>query len=109
MAKEQLLSLEYWFRNKYKLSPKDSRFLDCEPWEIELDYETEKVMEKISKQLQTVCSKCGKVNFGERCISCGSKITVEKYYDPNFEAYELDVEKENEEFFENLKWEEVKD
>jgi len=82
--------------------------LELEDWEIELEFETEQQAEKRAKSLQKKCFRCKSIMFGDTCAVCGfSTGGKELYFDPDYEQYERDIEKENEEFFKNLKWEDA--
>ena len=109
LAKEQLSTLDYWFRSKYKLSPKDPRYLECKPWEIELEYEIDQVLEEEVKSRQELCPKCNGIVVNKVCQICGMNVSTEKYHDPDFDEYFDNIMKESEEFFGNIKWEEVPD
>ena len=109
-AKEASSSLGYWFRKKYKLSPRDPRYLSCEPWEIELEFEIAKLESERSKLYPITCTECGEPYYGNECKSCGHKSKTERYFDPDFDEYFDKVEEENEKYFKTpIKWEEVKD
>ena len=115
LAEKTIVSLGYWFRTKYNLPPKDPRYLNMEPWELELEYEiTERLeREKRRSTISHTCSNCDKVFMGDTCPYCGAPTegsTVREYYwDPDYLDYEKAVLKENENFFNNLKWVDVKD
>ncbi len=110
LAKEEVKSVDYWFRNKYKLSPKDPAYLDCEQWEIELDYLTEEAERELSK-VGNFCKRCGArlEDDSSVCSFCGFTGKVEKYSDPDFDEYFDTVEKDNEGIEDNVSWEEVPD
>lgn len=75
-----------------------------EPWEMELEYETEVVLDEQSKaQSKNYCKICGQTVIGSTCPTCGNAPTIEQYFDPDFEEYENQIEKENEEFFSKKK------
>lgn len=93
LAKEKANSLEYWYRRKYNLPLHDPRFLECEEWEIELEYETDKALNESLKALRNVCPKCGLVVYGNFCDRCQSSIPTEHYYDPDYEKYLEKIEK----------------
>ena len=111
LAKDTLTTLDYWFRSKYNLSPKDSRYLDCEPWELALEFELEQTKnEYVRSPLGNTCPECGKFFLGNECSDCGHKMKSEKYFDPDFDEYFDEVLEENEKFFSTpIKWEEIKD
>jgi len=119
---EKLLnsSLDYWFRQKYNLSPKDPRYLDCEPWEIEMELELQTLMNDKVKSIpkQQQCPNCNAVmtDIGNICKECGEEVghVKETYTDPDFDDYVKQVEKEGEEFnaaggIKSFQWEEVPD
>jgi predicted RNA-binding Zn-ribbon protein involved in translation (DUF1610 family) len=81
--------------------------LNVESWEMELDYETDLIIAERSKVSSNICPKCGENIKGSVCEKCGAKGLKEKYYDPDFDEYADMVEKDNEDFEKNLKWEEV--
>lgn len=109
-AKSTVTSIEYWFRNKYKLSPKDPLFLNCEPWEIELEFEIDQLKRELARiPHEMLCPKCGQFFDGNKCPVCGHRARVERYFDPDFEEYFNEVLRSNEQFFGGLKWEEIKD
>ncbi len=111
-------TLTYWFRQKYNLSPKDPNYLNCEPWEIELDFELDQEWNrkveshlKKNKQVKT-CPDCGQIFSGYSCPSCGRDVghSTEHFEDPNFDEYFDQVDQECKEYFtKGLKWEEVPD
>lgn len=109
LAEEEANSLYYWFRQKYNLSPKDPRFLSCEDWEIELEYEIDRYLKEYAEMMKRRCPKCGLVTYSDKCISCNTLVPKEAYYDPDYDDYEKKVIEENEEFFKQLQWTEVKD
>lgn len=43
------------------------------------------------------------------CQICGTGSRVEKFHDPDWDAYFDDVMKENKEYFDNIVWEEAPD
>jgi hypothetical protein len=120
-AERQLnTSLDYWFRTKYNLSPKDPNFLNCEPWEIELELELDTAWQKKIESHQNLqktqekpkCSECGTELFGNVCLNCGHEAghITEHYFDPDFEEYAKQIEEENEEAdIKDIKWEPVPD
>jgi len=75
---------------------------------MELEFEIDQMAEETIRSLQNTCSKCGNIFIGKLCKRCGTSASTEKYYDPDFEEYEEKVQKENDEYFSNIKWEEVK-
>jgi hypothetical protein len=86
-----------------------------EIWEIELEHEIEVFLENQHKAL--CCPKCGWLLQDNKCPNCGkvdkSKGKSTEYYvDPDFDEYYDKIEKEVEEFqdeIEKAKWEEVPD
>lgn len=102
LAKSQIHKYEYWFRKKYNLSPHDPRYLECEPWEFEFEYEIERASDDEEEALRNSCPHCGSVVYGNYCFKCKKPVPTEKYYDPNFDEYFDEVEKENEEYFASL-------
>jgi predicted RNA-binding Zn-ribbon protein involved in translation (DUF1610 family) len=83
-----------------------------ELWEIELEHEIEVFLENQHKSF--ICPTCGwKLEKG-KCNHCSKdeSNSHEYYFDPDFGDYYDKVEKEVEEFHEevsNAKWEEVPD
>lgn len=112
LARHQLRKYEYWFRKKYNLSPHDPRFLNCEPWEFELEYEIEQAANDEEESLRNVCPICGSVVYGNYCYKCKKPVPTERYTDPDWESYAAKVEAENSAFSKELSdtssWEEVK-
>ena len=94
LAKDQVYSLEYWFRRKYNFSPHDPLFLSCELWEIELEYEMDKALDESHRKLLNICPECGSIIHGNHCDKCDKNVPTEKYYDPDFEDYFNKVEAE---------------
>jgi hypothetical protein len=113
VAKREVNKVDYWFRKKFNISPKDPRYLNCESWELELEYEMDKVIEEEADSLRNFCPNCNSIIYGNYCSRCKKNVPAEKYFDPNFDEYFDKVTKENEDFFGSLgnkdKWEEVKD
>jgi rRNA maturation protein Nop10 len=83
--------------------------LNCEDWELELELETDSYAEELVEKLQTMCPRCGLMVLGNRCKRCGANTKVEKYFDPDFEDYEKEMEKDYQEFTNKDNWKEVKD
>jgi hypothetical protein len=47
LAKSKALDgYDFWFRKKYNLPPNDDRYLDIEPWKMELEFLTHDEYEK---------------------------------------------------------------
>ena len=109
LAEEQASSLEYWFRQKYNLPPKDPRFLEMEDWEVALEWETELALKRKLESYRKRCPKCKIEVIGDVCPGCGRNIGKEQvvYSDPDFDEYEKEVLEENERFFKELRWKEV--
>ena len=107
-------TIEYWFRKKYNLSPKDPRYLNCELWEmaldLELDNQAETLIRKKTESLQNMCPKCNSPLEGNVCPKCKTPVEIvrERYFDPDFAEYEKQVEEESVDIS-KLKWEDVKD
>lgn len=82
-------SLDYWFRQKFNLSPKDPRYLDCEPWEIELELELDHLMksklESYRRQRNILCPTCHTKLHGNVCPNCGEEVShvTETFVDPS--------------------------
>lgn len=111
-ARNKLLNepIEYLFRKKYNIPPKDPRFLNCETWEMELDLEMDSIYNEILESHQKICPNCKKIVIGKFCKDCGEEaVKEEKYFDPDFDEAFKDIEKENEEYFSNQKWVDVSD
>lgn len=83
--------------------------MNIEPWQIELEYEITKYFEKTVEPLKNICPKCKNIIIGNICTTCNIPTKVEKYFDPDWEDYAIEVEQENEKFFKNLKWEDAPD
>ena len=66
--------------------------MECEPWEIELDYEMDKILDASSKHLLNICPECGSVIHGNFCDTCNKTVPTERYYDPDFDSYFNQVE-----------------
>jgi hypothetical protein len=87
--------------------------LNVEVWEMELDYEIDLVLDKEAKA--NLCPKCGWMLKDNRCTNrdCREKGKIsEHYFDPDFDEYYDKIEKEVEEFKQEVskaKWEEVPD
>ena len=116
IAQSQVNSTEYWFRRKYKLSPKDPRYLNCELWEmaleLELESQTEALIRKEFESHQNLCSQCKTPLQGNVCPKCGNTVDrVREYYsDPDFAEYERKVEEESVNVdISKMKWVDVKD
>ncbi len=72
--------------------------------------EAEDVEKAATKKISSdFCPNCGGIITGETCEKCGEKDLKNQYFDPDYEKYEREVEKDNKEFFQNIEWEEVKD
>ena len=83
--------------------------MNCEDWEVELDYEVDEYIGGLIRNLGTTCVKCGSVVIGEKCEKCGTIAKIEKYYDPDFEEYEKQMEKEYKDLMKKENWVEVKE
>lgn len=79
-----------------------------EPWQVELEYEIDQLIENKTKSSLKVCPNCKNTFKGDTCSYCGDSSTTEHYFDPDYGEYEKQVERENAEFF-NQKWEDVPD
>lgn len=82
---------------------------------MELEFELETLAEDlIKKQIeshQNLCPVCNSQLKGNICTECGEEVprTREYYFDPDFDEYAENLERESREFFESQKWEEVPD
>jgi len=112
LAKEQGHTIETWYRRKYHLPITDSRYLNLEYWQMELEYEIEQFIEEETEKLRNFCPKCGTIVYGNFCSICNQNLPTERYFDPDFDEYFDAVEKECEDFTTMMKddknWEEVK-
>lgn len=61
------------------------------------------------KSRRVFCSKCNGPVVNNICQICGTGSRVEKFHDPDWDAYFDDVMKENKEYFDNIVWEEAPD
>jgi hypothetical protein len=79
--------------------------------EFELDHQAEELIKQNTLSHQNLCPKCNQPVSGMVCKSCGAKIASSRdtYSDPDYEEYAEKVEKENEEFFNKIKWEDIPD
>ena len=116
LAEEKLNTVEFWYRAKYNLPPTDPRFLNLEPWEMELEYEIDQIFEEKSKTRDALrlCPRCRSAMKGDVCTECGfrSSSKTEHYFDPDWEEYFNELEKDNEgleDGLKGLKWEDVPD
>ena len=112
LANDEVFSINRWFRNKYQLSPKDPAYLNCEQWEIELEYLTTELERDIGKT-GIFCKNCGALIIsGVRCSKCGINAGVIAHFDdPDFNEYFEKTEKDNENFIDSssIKWEVVQE
>jgi hypothetical protein len=99
--------VEYLYRKKYNIPPNDSRLLDLEYWEMDLDLEMDYLFDKKAKSLQRICPHCKLKYYGKNCPTCGQKGVKEYYEDPDFDAYVKKIEGTDP--FKDVKWEEAPD
>ena len=73
----------------------------------------DQMLEEEQEALRNICPRCNSIIYGNYCTRCKRPVPTEKYYDPDFDEYMADVEKENEDFFRDVKdeskWKEVTD
>lgn len=85
-----------------------------EPWQIELEFEIDKLLEEKAKELksrQGVCLTCNVPLIDNICPECGKEVghVTETFHDDGFEDYTKQVEKEWKEFEKETKWEDAPD
>lgn len=86
-----------WFREKYRLSPHDFRYLDLTDEEIEIDFYEGQIFEEEQKKLAEaelpLCSECGyrgqPYPDSSFCPRCGGFMSDEGtvYVDEDFDEY----------------------
>jgi len=84
-----------------------------EPWQFELEFEIDKLIEEKTKRLikkvshQNICPTCESELIGNKCPECGTKVgnITETYHDDGFEEYEKQIERE----WAEIRWEDVPD
>lgn len=74
-----------------------------------MEYFAEEAERELAKISENKCPRCGEPIDGNVCNKCGQTGLVEKFYDPDYEEYEKIVDADNQEYFKNIEWEEVKD
>jgi predicted amidophosphoribosyltransferase len=74
-----------------------------------MDYATDDMERELLKISSNECPNCGEPIDGNVCKKCGEKGLKEHFYDPDYEEYEKEIDKSNEEYFKGIEWEEVKD